>query len=392
MAGAGPGENHNMAGNSDFTRKAMKLASEMPQPDGWASPRASDGSKGSPEQKFSGGGIPLASQAYHWPTPMAHDTHLGDPERVGRFGTAHGGRNLTDEASAWQTPGTDSFRSRGGDRKDEMGLDQQARRWPTPDASTANDREQPDTWRARQERLKVRCNNGNGAGVPLTIAAQEMAQAQWPTPTVQNEKGAGGNREGGPNLQTEVVAWPTPAARDYRATNSEESQEARQERGFTSGQQLPNFVRHNWPTPMTSDDGDKATRASNQTMLCNVAADWDSSSPPAPEIRSGPRSLQPIPFSPLPSPSSTSGPLLEAISDFRRWSERSGGAAGWRGTWIRSPRRALNPRFVELLMGWAVGWTGSEPVGMGFFHWRQLSLIYLSGLNSPRIEQQGSLF
>jgi hypothetical protein len=32
----------------------------------------------------------------------------------------------------WQTPGTDSFRSRGGDRKDEMGLDQQARFWATP--------------------------------------------------------------------------------------------------------------------------------------------------------------------------------------------------------------------------------------------------------------------
>jgi hypothetical protein len=29
----------------------------------------------------------------------------------------------------WQTPGTDSFRCRGGDRKDEMGLDQQARNW-----------------------------------------------------------------------------------------------------------------------------------------------------------------------------------------------------------------------------------------------------------------------
>jgi DNA (cytosine-5)-methyltransferase 1 len=34
-------------------------------------------------------------------------------------------------AKQWQTPATDSFRSRGGDRKDEMGLDQQARHWPT---------------------------------------------------------------------------------------------------------------------------------------------------------------------------------------------------------------------------------------------------------------------
>jgi len=34
---------------------------------------------------------------------------------------------LTTNAAHWQTPQTDNFRSRGGDRKDEMGLDQQAR-------------------------------------------------------------------------------------------------------------------------------------------------------------------------------------------------------------------------------------------------------------------------
>jgi hypothetical protein len=38
----------------------------------------------------------------------------------------------TPPANSWQTPATDSFRSRGGDRKDEMGLDQQARMFPTP--------------------------------------------------------------------------------------------------------------------------------------------------------------------------------------------------------------------------------------------------------------------
>ena len=32
-----------------------------------------------------------------WPTPQAHDAAKGNPERVGRFGTKHGGRNLTDE-------------------------------------------------------------------------------------------------------------------------------------------------------------------------------------------------------------------------------------------------------------------------------------------------------
>lgn len=41
------------------------------------------------------------------------------------------------ERRMWQTPATDSFRSRGGERKDEMGLDQQARFFPTPAARDA---------------------------------------------------------------------------------------------------------------------------------------------------------------------------------------------------------------------------------------------------------------
>jgi hypothetical protein len=41
--------------------------------------------------------------------------------------------SIESQAQMWQTPATDSFRSRGGDRKDEMGLDQQARMmFPTP--------------------------------------------------------------------------------------------------------------------------------------------------------------------------------------------------------------------------------------------------------------------
>jgi hypothetical protein len=37
-------------------------------------------------------------------TPQAHDAHKGNAERVGRFGTKHGGRNLTDEVMLSATP------------------------------------------------------------------------------------------------------------------------------------------------------------------------------------------------------------------------------------------------------------------------------------------------
>ena len=72
-----------------------------------------------------------------WATPQAHDAHPGNPERVGRFGTKHGGRNLNDEAALWPTPqardgkhGGQAKRylnpERSNDLPDAVAL------WPTP--------------------------------------------------------------------------------------------------------------------------------------------------------------------------------------------------------------------------------------------------------------------
>lgn len=53
--------------------------------------------------------------------------------------------------------------------------------WPTPNASVANDGESPRTWLERAERLKAKHKNGNGAGMPLSIAVQ-----LWPTPNAMS--------------------------------------------------------------------------------------------------------------------------------------------------------------------------------------------------------------
>lgn len=34
-------------------------------------------------------------------------------------------------------------------------------------------------------------------------------------------------------------------------------------------------------------------------------------------------------------------------------------------------RRSLNPRFVEWLMGFPLGWTALDPLGMAWLDWRQ---------------------
>jgi hypothetical protein len=92
----------------------------------WATPQSRDHfPPHSPERiaamKAEGHGMRnLNDEAAHWRTPMAAD----DGQKV--TSVSHQVM-LRNQAEQWQTPATDSFRSRGGDRKDEQGLDQQAR-------------------------------------------------------------------------------------------------------------------------------------------------------------------------------------------------------------------------------------------------------------------------
>jgi hypothetical protein len=81
--------------------------------------------------------VTLTEAAKLWPTPRRQEGESGpDYARQGREGS--GGTDLTTfVAEQWQTPASDIFRSRGGDRVDEQGLDQQARLWATPQAQDA---------------------------------------------------------------------------------------------------------------------------------------------------------------------------------------------------------------------------------------------------------------
>jgi DNA (cytosine-5)-methyltransferase 1 len=113
----------------------------------------------------------LTGALAQWKTPHGMSGH----DKSGKV--AGGGGEFAKQALSWQTPATDSFRSRGGDRVDEPGLDQQARQWPTPKALTGG---------ANSQRLKRR---RNGKGGP-----------------------------GGTDLQESAEQWPTPQSRDFRST------------------------------------------------------------------------------------------------------------------------------------------------------------------------------
>lgn len=105
----------------------------------------------------------LTGAAKTWKTP--HGFQNTDKRGV----TGGGGGEFAKQVMAWQTPATDSFRSRGGERKDEQGLDQQERTWPTPKAITGG---------ANSKRLERRRKAGGGPG---GADLQEAVQ-HWMTP------------------------------------------------------------------------------------------------------------------------------------------------------------------------------------------------------------------
>lgn len=134
-----------------------------------------------------------------WTTPDvcsgARDMSKIDPELQKRADTKRT-TGLPTEAAMWLTPNVPNggrsvseelVQSKGMTPEGEkrtVGLESQVRYWPTPSASIANDGESPETWHARAATLKAKHGNGNGAGLPLTIAT-----AQWPTPAARDAKG-----------------------------------------------------------------------------------------------------------------------------------------------------------------------------------------------------------
>lgn len=93
------------------------------------------------------------------PTPTVSDTN-----GAGAHGT--GGPDLRTAVSVLPTPRA----TRGGSATETVAL------LPTPSASVANDGEGTETWLARRERVKAAKVNGNGMGMPLTIAVQLLGE------------------------------------------------------------------------------------------------------------------------------------------------------------------------------------------------------------------------
>jgi hypothetical protein len=258
----------------------------------WLTPHGM-GNEDKTGKKGGAGGGEFALQANNWMSPSAGDskgrTYTYDQHDKTKPRLALEGQAI------WQNPATDSFRSRGGDRKDAMGLDQQAR------------------------------------------------------------------------------MFPTPASRDYRTPNLKPGSE----RGMgTKGEQLQNFVEHHtWPTPRVTTgssissqtqldrirSGEESERGAGACKL-EISAELFPPSPPAPAIPDGPQSSESAPTSrriwPTPDTTASGGCKATAGTDLETQKRPDGTKAQVRPQHLTDQgKRRLNPRFVEFLMGFRIGWT-----------------------------------
>ena len=112
-------------------------------------------------------GCSFSPDETNWPTPRASANENRQTRPTPSQLAGKHGMNLATRAVMWPTPQTDSFRTRGGARKNEKGLVRMARDWPTPMASDG-----------------CKPSGGNRRSADLTHVA-----GMWPTPLARDWKG-----------------------------------------------------------------------------------------------------------------------------------------------------------------------------------------------------------
>jgi len=188
--------------SSSWPTASASLVNDGESEESWEARRQRNLAKGI---NGNGQGTPLTMAAQTWPTarqedgescgnhPDAMDSLTGatrnwelwrTPDGVGTGGPRNrqdsigDGHQVTiaEQAEHWQTPASDSFRSRSGDRKDEMGLDQQARFFPTP--------------AARDYRTPNRKSYQDRSGTLKGEQLQNFVEHSWPTPNTKDANSA----------------------------------------------------------------------------------------------------------------------------------------------------------------------------------------------------------
>ena len=247
----------------------------------WRTPDApgAGGPRNRQESMGEGHQTTVAEQAEQWEVqPCSANEGVIESSRNGAkqsptnllYGTAHVAGFQVDSlksTGAWQTPGTDSFRSRGQNRKDEMGLDQQARNWQSPQSRDyRSGLIEPETAakhvgsRPLNEEVlnwpTARSNDNRESDQPVTrrgkMEPQHLPAAakNWPSPRSEDSESCGNHPNAMDSLRGAVGNWKTPHGAMGQEANGD----------YGSGGEFAKQAV-NWSTPSTEDmktDGPKA--------------------------------------------------------------------------------------------------------------------------------------
>lgn len=296
-----------------------------------------------------------ASGSSRWPTAV-----VADARSSGRHTTTtnvmHAGTTLTDATRNWPTPTSEPFRSRGGERKDEMGLDRLAKRWPTP---ASRDYRTPNS----ATHLTV------SSGAKHLDQLSNFVAHMWPTPRgtesemrTHKRTPAQLERGHGRYLPVEAENWPTPSAGEgRRGSFVDDTKRAKEGRG----RQLTDTAI-NWPTPRSEDGECCGNHPGRKDSLTGVSKMWPT-----------PRSAEWKDSGPVGSKSFQhrlkrhylDATAMQFCHTFpqRQTTSSDGNASSALGpnllqhSSIPSSVKRLNAKFVEWLMNWPIGWSVPVP-------------------------------
>lgn len=278
-----------------------------------------------------------------WPTPQAHDAAPGNPKRVGRHGTEHGGRNLNDfvahEESQTEPPeltdqlmlSAEGFPVRTSPPPAEAPASTGSGRDSGANSPVSLARYDPDT---RSWRTSQLCLDGALAEFSETFPRSGMTRngtAYRLPPLVRLIGGTG------------YGSLPTPMAADAKGLHNKN--------GNAIGPKcLTEAARVMWPTPTVNGNNNrKGLSKDSGDGLATAAKTW-----PSPRAADGMTS--PLKF----PPREAKGRLEDAVANSVWPAPTSNRRSGLQSHGVNAVSGALNPTWVEWLMGFPLGWTDLE--------------------------------
>ena len=234
--------------------------------------------------------------------------------------------------------------------------------WPTP--TSKEQCGSVEKWGERRAAARLEHNNGNGFGMPLDIAVQ-----QWPTPRVSDTEGgivqnveyengsfSRVNADGvrwGVKLKdavdhVEKHHWPTPTATERSGINPNTG----------NGAGLSKVIKQ-WPTP-TASEGSKIPSRPNYGQVGLSNHPDIVGTPDRPKMAKNRKGIRQNKWS-TPTARDHKDGTAESCSNVPE--------NGLLGRTIHEgqnqPNAALNPDWVEWLMGVPIGWSSPDPLPEG---------------------------